>query len=86
MARSNVTVNCVCPGPTDTPLLAQFLGGGDQGEKAYEGLKRSIPLKRLGQPDDLAGMVAELRPHHLACASHPDDHRAEERTSEPRGG
>jgi len=60
LARSNVTVNCVCPGPTDTPLLAQFLGGGEQGEKAYESLKRSIPLKRLGQPDDLAGMVAFL--------------------------
>ncbi|MDX2155413.1 MAG: glucose 1-dehydrogenase [Hyphomicrobiaceae bacterium] len=60
MARSNVTVNCVCPGPTDTPLLAQFLGGGEQGEKAHEGLKRSIPLKRLGRPDDLAGMVAFL--------------------------
>jgi 2-hydroxycyclohexanecarboxyl-CoA dehydrogenase len=60
LARSNVTVNCVCPGPTDTPLLARFLGGGEQGEKAYEGLKRSIPLKRLGQPDDLAGMVAFL--------------------------
>jgi 2-hydroxycyclohexanecarboxyl-CoA dehydrogenase len=60
MARANVTVNCVCPGPTDTPLLAQFLGGGEQGERAYEGLKRSIPLKRLGQPEDLAGMVAFL--------------------------
>ncbi len=60
LARSQVTVNCVCPGPTDTPLLAQFLGGGEQGEKAYDGLKRSIPLKRLGQPDDLAGMVAFL--------------------------
>ena len=58
MARANITVNCICPGPTDTPLLAQFLGGGEQGEKAYEGLKRSIPLKRLGRPDDLAGMVA----------------------------
>lgn len=60
MARSGVTVNCVCPGPTDTPLLQQFLGGGPQGEKAYEGLKRAIPLKRLGQPDDLAGMVTFL--------------------------
>ena len=60
MARANITVNCICPGPTDTPLLAQFLGGGEQGEKAYEGLKRSIPLKRLGRPDDLAGMVAFL--------------------------
>lgn len=60
MARSGVTVNCVCPGPTETPLLAQFLGGGEQGERAYQGLKRAIPLKRLGQPDDLAGMVAFL--------------------------
>jgi 2-hydroxycyclohexanecarboxyl-CoA dehydrogenase len=60
MARSNVTVNCVCPGPTDTPLLAGFLGKGEQGEKAYEGLKRAIPLKRLGQPDDPAGIVAFL--------------------------
>ncbi len=60
MARSGVTVNCVCPGPTDTPLLAQFLGGGEQGQRAYDGLKRAIPLKRLGQPDDLGGMVAFL--------------------------
>lgn len=60
MARSDVTVNCVCPGPTETPLLQAFLGEGDQGNKIYEGLKRSIPLKRLGKPDDLAGMVAFL--------------------------
>jgi 2-hydroxycyclohexanecarboxyl-CoA dehydrogenase len=60
MARSSVTVNCVCPGPTETPLLAEFLGSGEQGARAHEGLKRAIPLKRLGQPDDLAGMVAFL--------------------------
>ncbi|MFV0298253.1 MAG: glucose 1-dehydrogenase [Hyphomicrobiaceae bacterium] len=60
MARSNVTVNCVCPGPTETPLLQQFMGGGEQGARAAEGMKRAIPLKRLGQPDDLAGMVTFL--------------------------
>ncbi len=60
MARSNVTLNCVCPGPTETPLLQSFLGHGDQGQKIYDGLKRSIPLKRLGQPDDLPGVVAFL--------------------------
>jgi 2-hydroxycyclohexanecarboxyl-CoA dehydrogenase len=60
MARSNVTVNCVCPGPTETPLLNDFLGAGEQGQRIYEGLKRSIPLKRLGQPDDLPGIVAFL--------------------------
>jgi 2-hydroxycyclohexanecarboxyl-CoA dehydrogenase len=60
MARAGVTVNCVCPGPTDTPLLREFLGAGEQGERAYEGLKRGIPLKRLGQPDDLPGIIAFL--------------------------
>ncbi len=60
MARSNVTVNCVCPGPTETPLLAQFFGEGDQGQKAADGMKRGIPLKRLGKPDDLPGIVAFL--------------------------
>ena len=60
MARSGVTINCVCPGPTDTPLLRELTGSGEQGARIGEGLKRSIPLGRLGQPDDLAGMVAFL--------------------------
>lgn len=59
MARSGVTLNVVCPGPTDTPLLASFLEGA-QGQRIYEGLKRSIPLGRLGQPDDIPGIVAFL--------------------------
>jgi 2-hydroxycyclohexanecarboxyl-CoA dehydrogenase len=60
MARSGVTVNCVCPGPTETPLLKGFLGTGEQGQKAYDGLKRAIPMQRLGKPDDLPGIVAFL--------------------------
>lgn len=59
MARSGVTLNVVCPGPTETPLLASFLEGA-QGQRIYEGLKRSIPLGRLGQPDDIPGIVAFL--------------------------
>ena len=60
MARSGVTLNCVCPGPTDTPLLRQLTGSGDQGARIGEGLKRAIPLGRLGQPDDLPGIIAFL--------------------------
>lgn len=59
-ARNGILVNTVCPGPTDTPLLRSFVGNGEFGEKIYEGLKRAIPLKRLGQPDDLPGIVAFL--------------------------
>ena len=59
-AAKNVQVNAVCPGPTETPLLRSFVGEGEYGQKIYEGLKRAIPLKRLGQPEDLPGIIAFL--------------------------
>jgi 2-hydroxycyclohexanecarboxyl-CoA dehydrogenase len=59
-ARKDVRVNVVCPGPTDTALLRSFAGEGEYGQKIYDGLKRAIPLKRLGQPEDIPGMVAFL--------------------------
>ncbi len=59
-ARHNVRVNVVCPGPTDTALLRSFAGEGEYAQKIYDGLKRAIPLKRLGSPEDIPGMVAFL--------------------------
>ena len=60
MARAGVTLNVVCPGPTETPLLHALTGAGDQGAKVHDALKRAVPLGRLGQPDDIAGIVAFL--------------------------
>ncbi len=60
LARRGVIVNTVCPGPSDTPLFAAFAGEGEAGEKLRASLARSIPLKRLGTADDIAGMVAFL--------------------------
>jgi 2-hydroxycyclohexanecarboxyl-CoA dehydrogenase len=59
-ARKNVRINVVCPGPTDTPLLQSFAGDGEYGQKLYDGLKRAIPLGRLGTPEDVCGMVVFL--------------------------
>jgi 2-hydroxycyclohexanecarboxyl-CoA dehydrogenase len=59
-ARANVRINVVCPGPTDTPLLRSFVGDGEYGQKIYDGLKKAIPLKRLGRPEDIPGLVAFL--------------------------
>lgn len=56
-ARHNITVNVVCPGPTDTALLADFAIGAGNPEKLMEAFKKAIPLGRLGQPDDLAGAI-----------------------------
>jgi 2-hydroxycyclohexanecarboxyl-CoA dehydrogenase len=60
LARKGVTVNVVCPGPTDTPILRGFLGEGEAGQKVYDALVRAIPMKRVGQPDDMPGIVAFL--------------------------
>lgn len=59
-ARSGVRLNVVCPGPTDTPLLRSFAGEGEYGEKLLDGLRRAIPLRRLGEPEDIPGTVAFL--------------------------
>jgi len=59
-ARHNITVNVVCPGPTDTALLAGFAEGASNPEKLMEAFKKAIPLGRLGQPEDLAGAIVFL--------------------------
>jgi len=56
-ARHGITVNVVCPGPTDTALLAGVTEAAPNPEKLREAFVRAIPLGRLGQPDDLAGAI-----------------------------
>ncbi|NLU83629.1 SDR family oxidoreductase [Rhodococcus sp. HNM0569] len=51
MARHQITVNCVCPGPTDTPLFQA------QDEKLKAALTRAIPFRRLAQPEEVAAPV-----------------------------
>jgi len=60
LARHNIQLNAVCPGPTDTPLLRSIADEGEAGVKLIEGLTRAIPMRRLGQPEDYAGIVAFL--------------------------
>jgi 2-hydroxycyclohexanecarboxyl-CoA dehydrogenase len=55
LARNNINVNVVCPGPTETALLRGVM---DQQPKILDAMKRGIPMRRLGKPEDLAGAVA----------------------------
>lgn len=57
LARRKVRVNCICPGPSDTQLFAEF-AGDNQGLR--DALIKAIPMRRLGQPEDVAGAVAFL--------------------------
>lgn len=56
-ARHNITVNVVCPGPTDTALLAGVAEGARDPAKLIEAFRSAIPMGRLGQPDDLASAI-----------------------------
>jgi 2-hydroxycyclohexanecarboxyl-CoA dehydrogenase len=57
-ARHGITVNVVCPGPTETALFEDYKQGAGNPEKLVEAFTRSIPLGRIGQPQDLPGAIA----------------------------
>lgn len=57
-ARQGITFNVVCPGPTDTALLAGVAEGAANPEKLIEAFTKAIPMGRLGQGDDLANAIA----------------------------
>jgi 2-hydroxycyclohexanecarboxyl-CoA dehydrogenase len=54
VARYQINVNCVCPGPTDTPLMAAVP------DKVKEALTKAIPFRRLGRPEEVAEAIAFL--------------------------
>jgi 2-hydroxycyclohexanecarboxyl-CoA dehydrogenase len=60
VARKGITLNAVCPGPTDTPLLAAVAGNDERGQKVRAALVGAIPMKRVGQPEDIPGAVCFL--------------------------
>jgi 2-hydroxycyclohexanecarboxyl-CoA dehydrogenase len=59
VATKGVTANTVCPGPTDTPALRKFAdSSGEDADKVIGGMTRSVPMRRLAQPSDVAAAVA----------------------------
>lgn len=51
LARYSINVNCVCPGPTDTPMLAT------RPEKLREAFLKAIPFRRFARPEEIADAV-----------------------------
>jgi len=56
-ARHNITINVVCPGPTNTNLFAGYKQGAADPEKLEEAFRRAVPLGRIAEPDDLPGAI-----------------------------
>jgi len=57
-SRHAITFNVVCPGATETPLFDSFMKDVSNPDKLREAFRRSVPMGRLGEPDDLPGVVA----------------------------
>jgi 2-hydroxycyclohexanecarboxyl-CoA dehydrogenase len=60
MARYSINVNCVCPGPTETPMLMALP------ENHLEAFKRAIPFRRFGRPSEIADAILFLASDHAS--------------------
>jgi len=60
LASKNVTLNVVCPGPTDTALLKSVADTARDPEKLLEAFRNAVPMRRIGQPEDYPGIIALL--------------------------
>ena len=59
VARYGINVNCVCPGPTETPLFEEQKKS-ELGAKLMVGIERAVPLRRAGKPEEVAAGVLFL--------------------------
>ncbi len=60
LATKNITVNVVCPGPTDTALLKGVADTSRDPEKLLEAFRNAVPMRRIGQPEDYPGIIMML--------------------------
>lgn len=60
MARYSINVNCVCPGPTETPMLMALP------ENHLEAFRKAIPFKRFGKPSEVADAIVFFASDHAS--------------------
>jgi NAD(P)-dependent dehydrogenase (short-subunit alcohol dehydrogenase family) len=60
LKNRRIRVNAVSPGSTDTPGLSDLLASSEAGEQRKKMISTSVPLGRLGTPDEIAKAVVFL--------------------------
>lgn len=60
LAKNQINVNVICPGPTNTPLVAEMKQDSEFNNKVLSSMEKIIPLKRMGVPEDIAYAVTFL--------------------------
>jgi NAD(P)-dependent dehydrogenase (short-subunit alcohol dehydrogenase family) len=58
--RDGIRVNCICPGITDTPMLRQHMGSGEEGEARIRERLARVPTGRILSPEDVARAAVYL--------------------------
>jgi 2-hydroxycyclohexanecarboxyl-CoA dehydrogenase len=58
LARNDIQVNIVCPGPTETQLIDDMSKESEMAKKVFSSMERIIPLRRMAKPQDIANAVA----------------------------
>jgi 2-hydroxycyclohexanecarboxyl-CoA dehydrogenase len=66
LARNQVNVNVVCPGPLETPLTEEMKQESALAVKIFASMDKIIPLRRMGMPQDIAGAVVFLASEEAA--------------------
>jgi len=56
-AADNIRINCVCPGPINTPLLDRIIAGSAEPEKEKQITEKKTLMKRLGEPAEIANVI-----------------------------
>jgi len=59
-AQDHIRVNCVCPGPVETPLLRRIFGQGKDPQRERRETIEKIPLGRLGRPEEISSVILFL--------------------------
>jgi len=59
-AREGIRVNCVCPGPVETPLLNHIFASAKDPEAERASSLHSVPLGRFGRPEEIAKVILFL--------------------------
>jgi 2-hydroxycyclohexanecarboxyl-CoA dehydrogenase len=56
-ARTGVTANVVCPGPTNTPFMQETMAAQDNADSVLGSMVKSVPMRRLATPEEVAAAV-----------------------------
>src|SRR4029078_13464622 len=68
--RHGIRASSVAPGPIDTPMLRNSFSTIDEAEQAIEKMRRLVPLRRIGRPEEVAAGVPLLSSHCAYVGGH----------------